>query len=88
MKKVLILLNAVDYVRITNHGQGQAMKLDRYLRRRRISQTDFAKKAKISTGTISLLINNKTWISREYAQRIDRATAGRVTANDFVYKTR
>jgi plasmid maintenance system antidote protein VapI len=68
--------------------QGQAMKLDRYLRRRRISQTDFAKKAKISTGTISLLINNKTWISREYAQRIDRATAGRVTANDFVYKTR
>ena len=62
------------------------MKLAKYLQRKKLSQAAFAKQAGLSTGTISLLMDDLVWISRETAIKIERATMGAVTANDFVYR--
>jgi len=63
----------------------KAMKLAKYLERKKLSQRAFAAKSGLSTGTVSLLMDDLVWISRETAIKIDRATKGKVTANDFVY---
>jgi transcriptional regulator with XRE-family HTH domain len=62
------------------------MKLADYLARKRLSQKKFAQKAGLSTGTVSLLVRDLVWISREAAQKISLATKGKVTANDFVHR--
>jgi transcriptional regulator with XRE-family HTH domain len=60
------------------------MKLAQYLAREGLSQKQFAVRAGLSTGTVSLLVRDLVWISRDAAQRIKKATGGKVTANDFV----
>ena len=62
------------------------MKLKTYLNRKKISQKEFAKRAGLSPGTISLLVNGQVWISRKAALAIAQATKGKVTANDFVVR--
>jgi DNA-binding transcriptional regulator YdaS (Cro superfamily) len=62
------------------------MKLAIYLARKGISQKEFAKRAGLSTGTVSLLVRGRVWISREAALAIAQATKGKVTANDFVVR--
>jgi len=62
------------------------MKLAEYLERYNISQREFAERAGLSTGTISLLVRDLVWISRAAAYKIAKATKGKVTANDFVFR--
>jgi len=60
------------------------MKLAEYLAKHGISQQKFARRAGLSKGTVSLLARDMVWVSRDAAQKIAKATRGRVTANDFV----
>jgi transcriptional regulator with XRE-family HTH domain len=60
------------------------MKLKIYLDRKGITQKEFAKRAGLSRGTVSLLVRGQVWISRKAALAIAQATKGKVTANDFV----
>jgi 3,4-dihydroxy 2-butanone 4-phosphate synthase / GTP cyclohydrolase II len=62
------------------------MKLATYLARNGLSQKQFADQAGLSTGTVSLLVRDMVWLSRDAAQKIAEATAGKVTANDFVFR--
>ena len=62
------------------------MKLAEYLARYDLTQKEFADRAGLSTGTVSLLVRDLVWISREAAQKISKATKGKVTANDFVVR--
>ena len=62
------------------------MKLADYLARQGISQKEFATRSGLSTGTVSLLVRDMVWISRDAAQKIAVATRGKVTANDFVQR--
>jgi transcriptional regulator with XRE-family HTH domain len=60
------------------------MKLLDYLSQNNLSQKEFAKRSGLSRGTISLLCRGATWLSREAAVKIGKASRGRVSANDFV----
>ena len=60
------------------------MKLAQYLEKKRISQRQFAERTGLSESTVSFLVRDMVWISRDAAQRIAAATRGKVTANDFV----
>ena len=60
------------------------MTLAQYLAQSGISQRQFAKRAGLSTATVSLLVRGRVWISRAAALAIANATKGKVTANDFV----
>ena len=62
------------------------MKLAEYLAKHGISQQKFARRVGLSKGTVSLLARGMTWVSRDAAQKIAKATRGRVTANDFVQR--
>jgi transcriptional regulator with XRE-family HTH domain len=62
------------------------MKLAEYLARQGLSQKEFAMRSGLSTGTVSLLVRDMVWISRNAAQKIAVATRGKVTANDFVQR--
>lgn len=60
------------------------MKLSAYLVERGLTNAEFAKIAQLSEGTISLLRRGEIWMSRQTAERIVRATKGKVTPNDFL----
>lgn len=60
------------------------MKLSDWLKREDISGAEFARRASISEGMVSLLSRDETWLSREMAQKIFAATNGEVTPNDFL----
>jgi len=62
------------------------MKLADYLAREGISQKEFAKRAGLSTATVSLLVRGLVWVSRDAAAKIARASKGKVTADDFVQR--
>jgi transcriptional regulator with XRE-family HTH domain len=62
------------------------MKLAEYLKRQGLSQKEFATKAGLSTGTVSLLARDLVWLSRDAAAKIASATKGKVTASDFVQR--
>jgi transcriptional regulator with XRE-family HTH domain len=63
-----------------------AMKLADYLNREGLSQKEFAAKAGLSTGTVSLLARGMVWLSRDAAAKIAKASKGKVTAADFVQR--
>lgn len=60
------------------------MKLSDWLKREEISGAEFARRASLSEGMVSLLARDETWLSRETAQKILAATNGDVTPNDFL----
>jgi len=62
------------------------MKLAAYLKREGLTQTEFAKRAKLSIATVSLLRRDLCWLSRAAARRIEAASNGEVTAADFVQR--
>lgn len=49
-----------------------------------MTRAEFARRAEISEATISLLCRNETWLSKEMAQKIVKATGGKVTPTDFL----
>lgn len=59
------------------------MKLRDWIEGAGITQREFAKLVEASEAKVSLIANDKEWLSRELAQRIAEATDGAVTANDF-----
>lgn len=59
------------------------MKLTAYLKRKKLTQAEFARRIGVSTGTISLLARDLVWMSAETARKIAAATGGAVTAADF-----
>jgi 3,4-dihydroxy 2-butanone 4-phosphate synthase/GTP cyclohydrolase II len=60
------------------------MKLIDYITGEGITRAEFARRAEISEATISLLCRNETWLSKEMAQKILKATDGKVTPTDFL----
>jgi 3,4-dihydroxy 2-butanone 4-phosphate synthase/GTP cyclohydrolase II len=64
------------------------MKLADWIRRRRISRVEFARRIGVTPGAITQLCNNAhAWMSRETAELIARETKGAVTPNDFISAT-
>lgn len=64
------------------------MRLDDYLQSRGLTNAEFAKLVQLSEGTISLLCRGEIWMSRETAEKLVRATRGKVTPNDFLSSAR
>lgn len=60
------------------------MKLADYILQQGISNAEFARRSGLSEGTISLLCKDESWLKRDTAERIFRATDGAVTPNDFL----
>jgi 3,4-dihydroxy 2-butanone 4-phosphate synthase / GTP cyclohydrolase II len=61
------------------------MKLADWLRKHRVSRTDFAQRIGVTHGAVSQLCNDDSrWLSRETAALIFRETRGAVTPNDFL----
>jgi hypothetical protein len=60
------------------------MKLADYLKKNKIERQDFALTVKISSGYVTHLCNGDFWPSRKVVKRIEKATKGKVRANDFV----
>lgn len=59
------------------------MRLDDYLRRKGLTQAQFAEMIGTTQTTVFRYINGR-WPSREAALAIEKATNGRVTAKDFL----
>lgn len=60
------------------------MKLDAYLRLSKRTATEIARECGVSVPTISRLANGQALPSLELAGRLRDATAGAVTADDFL----
>jgi 3,4-dihydroxy 2-butanone 4-phosphate synthase/GTP cyclohydrolase II len=61
------------------------MKLAVWLRKHRVSRSDFAQRIGVTHGAVSQLCNDDSrWLSRETAELIVRETKGAVTPNDFL----
>lgn len=60
------------------------MRLAEYLKERGIKRGDFAREIDVSNGWITSLCDGTGWPSRDVAEKIARATAGAVTADDFL----
>jgi len=61
------------------------MKLGDWLKRNRVTRTDFARRIGLSPGAVTLICREHgSWLSRETAERIVAETQGAVTPNDFL----
>src|ERR1700691_4027085 len=61
------------------------MKLGNWLKRNRMSRTDFARRIGVSPGAVTLICREHgSWLSRETAERIVAETQGAVTPIDFL----
>src|SRR5579872_5137849 len=61
------------------------MKLGDWLRRNRVTRTDFARRIGLSPAAVTLICREHgSWLSRETAERIVAETSGAVTPNDFL----
>lgn len=60
------------------------MKLADYIAQEGITNAEFARRSGLSEGTISLLCKDESWLKRETAERVLRASSGAVTPNDFL----
>lgn len=60
------------------------MRLDEYLAHNKIRRYRFAERVGTSRSTISGIILNGQWPSRDLAIRIRQETGGHVTPNDFL----
>jgi transcriptional regulator with XRE-family HTH domain len=59
------------------------MKLAEYLAREGMSQKEFAKRAGLSEGTVSLIVREMVNLSAETLEKISAATAGEISEKDF-----
>lgn len=64
------------------------MKLSDWLKREGISGAEFARRTELSEGMVSLLTRDATWLSRDTANTIMKATGGEVTPTDFLTSER
>lgn len=60
------------------------MTLSEFLKERQIRQSDFASKIGRSAAYVSMICSGQIWPSRDVLLRIETATEGRVTPNDFL----
>jgi transcriptional regulator with XRE-family HTH domain len=60
------------------------MKLETYLKEKKMTDDAFAALVGLSQSQISRIRRDKSWPTREAMERIATATAGVVTANDFL----
>ena len=60
------------------------MRLAEYLESKGIKRNEFAQSIGVTGGWITALCDGTGWPSREVAEKIAAATAGDVTANDFL----
>lgn len=60
------------------------MKLGEYLSSKGINRRDFAREIDVTAGWVTALCDGTGWPSRTVAEKIARATAGEVTADDFL----
>lgn len=60
------------------------MRLADYLAREGITNAAFARATGLSEATISLLCRGESWLSRDTAETILKATNGEVTPTDFL----
>lgn len=60
------------------------MKLLAYLTKEGLTRAEFARQSGISEATVSLLCRGETWLSRDMARRLFRATGGAVTPTDLL----
>ena len=60
------------------------MKLSDYLKKRGLTMTDFAFQVGCNKSTISRLVNELTEPDWATVRAINKATKGKVTANDFM----
>jgi plasmid maintenance system antidote protein VapI len=60
------------------------MKLAAYLVEEGLTNAAFARMAELSEGTVSLLCRDEIWLSRATAEKILKASNGKVTPNDFM----
>lgn len=67
--------------------QGRATALDAYLRENKITESAFARELGTSQSHVHRLRTGESWPSRDLAVRIRDATAGQVTADDFLPPT-
>jgi len=59
------------------------MKLADYLDQEGLSQKDFAERAGLSTGTVSLLVRGLVGVSTPTLRKIAKATRGQISEADF-----
>lgn len=59
------------------------MTLGEYLKSEGINQADFGKKIGLSGASVSRLKRGQQWPDKDTVRRIEMATGGQVTANDF-----
>jgi transcriptional regulator with XRE-family HTH domain len=64
------------------------MKLKSYIEWQGITQGEFAERARISEGHLSLIIHNKRRPRPGIAERISKATDGHVTELELLYPDR
>jgi 3,4-dihydroxy 2-butanone 4-phosphate synthase / GTP cyclohydrolase II len=61
------------------------MKLDAWLRQKRVTRAEFARRIGVTPGAVTLICREDgAWASRETAERIVAETGGAVTPNDFL----
>lgn len=60
------------------------MKLSDYLSQRGIKRSDFAGTIGVSQSYVTMICQGKIWPGRDVVTKINAATDGEVTANDFV----
>jgi len=80
-----ILLASVDTLceqRIVGLG-GKAMTLYEYMKKQRITQVEMAELCDVSQPTLSRWLNQETYPDWYNLVKINEATTGLVTANDF-----
>jgi len=63
------------------------MLLSEWLTQKQMSRTDFARRIEVSPAHITGLCDGTSWPSRRVANAIKEATAGEVTADDFLGQT-
>lgn len=60
------------------------MKLEQYLARKKLNQSQFADLIGSHKSTVSRLVRGLTWPDKETLRRIRQVTGGAVSANDFL----
>jgi len=60
------------------------MRLSDYIAKQKLTNAEFARLAELSEGTISLLCRDEVWLSKATAEKILKASNGKVTPNDFL----
>jgi transcriptional regulator with XRE-family HTH domain len=80
----LMVGNLTSCQRQANHAKMPPMRLDRYLKRQKISPEVFAEMIGVHPTTIYRFIQGLSFPKSANLRRIAEATKGKVSANDFM----